>query len=79
MPINSFLYPGAKTTPAYEVANSVRFNGADSPALKRNSMGTATNRKKWTLSMWVKRAGSCFLSCGPASGDVSLADACGMQ
>ena len=56
MPINNFLLPGAKTTPAYEVANSVRFNGADSPALKRNSMGTATNRKKWTLSMWVKRS-----------------------
>ena len=49
---------GANTlsTGAYEVANSVRFNGADSPALKRNSMGTATNRKKWTLSMWVKRS-----------------------
>jgi hypothetical protein len=56
MPINSFLYPGAKFTPPYEVANSVRFNGADSPALKRDSMGTATNRKKWTLSMWVKRS-----------------------
>ena len=40
----------------YNVANSIRFNGADSPALKRNSMGTATNRKKWTLSMWVKRS-----------------------
>jgi hypothetical protein len=40
----------------YDVANSVRFNKADAPALKRNSMGTATNRKKWTLSMWVKRS-----------------------
>jgi hypothetical protein len=40
----------------YNVANSCRFNKADAPALKRNSMGTATNRKKWTLSMWVKRS-----------------------
>jgi hypothetical protein len=40
----------------YTVDNSVRFNKADAPALKRNSMGTATNRKKWTLSMWVKRS-----------------------
>ena len=30
MPINSFLYPGAKVTPGYEVANSCRFNRADS-------------------------------------------------
>ena len=46
----------ATAATTYDVANSVRFNGADSPALKRNSMGTATNRKKWTLSMWVKRS-----------------------
>ena len=56
MPINSFLYPAKNVPVVYEVANSIRFNGADSPALKRNSMGTATNRKKWTLSMWVKRS-----------------------
>jgi len=46
----------ATASTTYEVANSVRFNKADAPALKRNSMGTATNRKKWTLSMWVKRS-----------------------
>jgi len=28
MPINSFLYPGAKVTSAYEVANSCRFDGS---------------------------------------------------
>ena len=26
MPINGFLYPGAKFIPPYQVANSVRFN-----------------------------------------------------
>ena len=46
----------ATASTTYEAANSVRFNKADAPALKRNSMGTATNRKKWTLSMWVKRS-----------------------
>ena len=40
----------------FQVDNSVRFNGVDSPALKRDSMGTASNRKKFTLSMWMKRS-----------------------
>ena len=35
MPINNFLLPGAKVTPAYEVANSVRFNGGSSDDLVR--------------------------------------------
>jgi len=55
MPINSFLYPGAKVTPAYEVANSVRFNQPDSAYLNR-TLGTATNRKKFTFSLWFKRS-----------------------
>ena len=37
-----------------EIDNSLRFNDNDSPKLSR-TFGTATNRKKWTLSMWVKR------------------------
>jgi hypothetical protein len=54
MPINSFLYPGAKTTLAYEVANSCRFDDGSSDYLSR-STSTATNSKKYTLSLWVKR------------------------
>ena len=56
MPINSFLYPGAKATPpAYEVANSCRFNYGSSDYLNK-TLGTATNRKKFTISTWVKRS-----------------------
>ena len=53
MPINSFLYPGAKFIPGYEVANSLRFNSGSSDYLSR-STSTATNSKKYTLSLWVK-------------------------
>ena len=56
MPINSFLYPGAKVTPAYEVANSCRFNDGDSAYLNKSN-GTATNTDKFTFSAWVKRSG----------------------
>ena len=55
MPINSFLYPGAKVTPAYEVANSLRFNKASSDYLTRTPSGTG-NRRTWTFSAWVKRS-----------------------
>ena len=55
MPINSFLYPGAKVTTAYDVDNSVRFNRGDSPYFAR-AQGTATGATKYTLSMWIKRA-----------------------
>ena len=36
MPINSFLYPGAKFIPPYEVANSVRYNGSKWLEVGRN-------------------------------------------
>ena len=55
MPINSFLYPGAKFIPGYEVANSLRFNYDSSDYLNK-TLGTATNRKIFTISMWVKRS-----------------------
>ena len=55
MPINSFLYPGAKFTPAYEVANSLRFNDGSSDNLVRTN-ASATNNTKYTLSAWVKRS-----------------------
>ena len=54
MPINSYLYPGAKTTPVYEVANSVRYNDDDSPSMTKAST-TVTNDKKFTVSAWCKR------------------------
>ena len=55
MPINSFLYPGAKTTPAYKVANSCRFNDGDSAFLSK-TLGTGTNTTKLTVSVWIKRS-----------------------
>ena len=54
MPINSFLYPGAKVTPAYEVANSCRFNHGDSPQMVK-TIGTPTSTKICTISFWFKR------------------------
>jgi hypothetical protein len=46
---------GANTTdPAYEIANSLRFDGSTS-YLNRNSIG-AGSRRSWTLSMWVKKS-----------------------
>ena len=51
MPINSFLYPGAKVTPAYEVANSVIF---DTDASLTKTPSSAGNRKTFTFSAWIK-------------------------
>ena len=53
MPINSFLYPGAKFIPGYEVANSCRF---DADAYMVKNIVTPTNQKKYTISVWVKRS-----------------------
>ena len=53
MPINSFLYPGAKFTPPYQVANSLRFDDGSSDNLTRSQ--TSGNRRTWTFSTWVKR------------------------
>jgi len=44
----------ATASTTYDVANSCRFNDGDAPKLNK-SFGTATSRRKWTLSMWVKR------------------------
>jgi hypothetical protein len=41
---------------AYEVANSVRMNRADSPRLSK-TFGTPTNQDRWTFSVWCKRSG----------------------
>jgi hypothetical protein len=39
---------------AYEIERSLRFNSADSTSLNRTP-GSASNRKTWTWSGWVKR------------------------
>jgi hypothetical protein len=39
----------------YQIARSLRFNSADSAYLNRTP-GTASNRKTWTWSGWVKRS-----------------------
>ena len=54
MPINSFLYPGAKVTTGYDVANSLRFNPGSSDTLSR-TLSTPTNNKKFTFSFWFKK------------------------
>jgi hypothetical protein len=55
MPINSFLYPGAKVTTGFNVANSCRFNDGDSAFLSK-TLGTGTNTTKLTVSVWIKRS-----------------------
>jgi|TARA_A100001515_G_scaffold48962_1_gene38718 hypothetical protein len=55
MPINSFLYPGAKVVTPYEVANSLRFDDGSSDYLSRTPSSTS-NRKTFTFSTWVKRS-----------------------
>ena len=40
----------------YDVANSVRLNSGDSPNFTRTP-GSASNRRTWTWSGWVKRSG----------------------
>jgi len=57
MPINSFLYPGAKVTSAYEVANSCRFNDGDS-AYMHKTPGSSGNQRKFTFSTWFKLGNS---------------------
>ena len=56
MPINNFLLPGAKVTPAYEVANSCKFAGTGSDHYMHKTPGSDGNRKTYTISAWVKRS-----------------------
>ena len=46
---------GANTLSGYDVDNSLRFNYDSSDYLNK-TLGTATNRKIFTISMWVKRS-----------------------
>ena len=40
----------------YEIEQSLRFNTGDSPSLSRTP-ASASNRRTYTLSAWVKRTG----------------------
>ena len=48
------ILPANTLSGGYDVANSLRFNDGDSPALTR-SLGTTTLATKGTFSFWVKR------------------------
>ena len=52
---NNLLMGAAGQASGYEIEQSIRFNDDDSAYLSR-TLGTASNRKIWTLSWWVKRA-----------------------
>ncbi len=54
------IFPGSAIPSAvsdYEIDNSVRFNAGDSSYLARTP-GSASNRKTWTMSCWVKVTGN---------------------
>ena len=54
MPINSFLYPGAKVTTGYDVANSCRFDDGSTSYLHKTP-SSGGNRRTFTFSTWFKR------------------------
>ena len=60
MPINSFLYPGAKVIPPFTVANSLRFNNGSSDNLTRSQ--SSGNRRTFTFSAWLKVADPAYSS-----------------
>ena len=55
----ALILPGnvasATADAGYNIANSCRFNFADSATLKRTP-SSASNRRTWTFSVWVKRS-----------------------
>ena len=55
----------------YDISNSLRFNDGDSPKLER-TVGTPTNEKIYTISIWVKKANtnvSNYILGTPPEGD----------
>ena len=51
------IYGANTLSSAYDVANSCRFNSADSASLKDgDGSAPAGNRQKFTFSVWFKRA-----------------------
>ena len=66
MPVTGQLLPGVRQLqPAYEVANSCRFNAASSDNLSRTPSSTS-NRRTFTFSTWFKLSGTdgSFISAG---------------
>jgi len=55
MPINSFLYPAPTNSNPYEVANSLRFDGASSDYLEQTLPNNDASIDKWTYSGWIKK------------------------
>ena len=76
MPINSFLYPGAKVTPAYEVDNSCMFNDNDT-AYMHKTPSSSWNQRTFTFSTWWKQgdlaSSSVLFASGEADGDPNFA------
>ena len=51
---NNLLMGAGGQATGYEIDQSIRFNDGDSAHLSR-TLGTASNRKIWTYSLWMKR------------------------
>jgi hypothetical protein len=55
MPINSFLYPGVKAPPPFEVANSVRLDDGSSDNFSKTNTSGNSDTTKFTVSLWFKK------------------------
>ena len=66
-----FPVVGGTQSTGYDIDNSLRFNDDDSASLSRTP-SSASNRKTWTWSGWIKRGNESlnimFLSAGSSSG-----------
>lgn len=69
------LILGANSVSGYNVANSLRFNSGSSDNLSK-TFGTATNRRIYTISTWVKRSNlntvQNVFTAGTGSGDAGI-------
>ena len=52
--INSYIFLSSGGGGDFVISKSLRFNSADTPKLTRTP-SSASNRKTWTLSFWIKR------------------------
>jgi len=48
--------PSGEVKESYEISNSLRFNDGDSPQLNLANVGTVTNNKIFTYSVWIKKS-----------------------
>ena len=55
MPINSFLYPGVRIPPVFEVANSVRLDDGSSDNFSKTNTSGNSDTTKFTVSLWFKK------------------------